>query len=72
MIRIYQFTGYNNNPNNGNNQAQIANPNIGNNQAVFQNDAKTQVGQQIAPQKNYPNGKQQSLQQIYIFVLCNF
>ena len=45
-------TGYNNNPNNGNSQA------------VFQNDANTRVGQQFAPQNNYPNGKQQSLQQI--------
>ena len=75
-------TGYNSNPNNGNNQftAQVQgyqgnNGNNGNrknanNQAVFQNNANTQVGQLIAPPKNYPNGKQQSLQHISIFVLC--
>ena len=64
------------NGNNGNN-ANIGNPKNGNpknanNQAVFQNDANTQVGQQFAPPNNYPNGKQQSLQQISIFALCNF
>ena len=73
---INSYSGNNgNNANNGNAQnvnPQNANPQNTNNQAVFQNDAKTQVGQQIAPQNNYPNGKQQSLQQIYIFVLCNF
>ena len=42
--------------------------NFGNSQAVFQNDANTQVGQQFAPPNNYPNGKQQSLQQISSFV----
>ena len=51
------------NGNNGNNA---------NNQAVFQNDANIQVRQQYAPQNNYPNGKQESLQQISIFALCNF
>ena len=56
-------TGYNSNPNNGNNQftAQVQG---------YQGNNGNNGRQQIAPPKTNPNGKQQSLQHISIFVLC--